>query len=143
MKRYIPAVLLLSAYFILSCSSAMNIIEADAWLASKADAASPTVDITGKWQDAEYDYSTSWNALGWGVGELVQKGANVSGIIGNYEFKGMVSGKKIYFVALYGGKVYYTANFEMNDNKELVGNYYDAKDKEQKAPYPMRLKRTK
>ena len=150
MKRFIPAVLLLSAYFILSCSScAMNIIEADAWLASKADATSPVINITGKLQDAEYDYSKSgpqyWflqvsgGSLGWGLGEFRQKGNDVTGVLGNYVIKGVVNGEQVYLVMFYGGEVYYTAKLEVIGEKELFGCYYYPEDKKQSAPYPMKL----
>jgi len=151
MKRFIPAVLLLSAYFILSCSSAMNmnIIEADAWLASKADTGSPAVNISGKWQDAEYDYSKSgpqyWihqvrgGSLGWGLGEFRQKGNDVTGALGDYVIKGVVNGEQVYLVMFYGGEVYYTVKLEVIGEKELFGCYYYPEDKKQSAPYPMKL----
>ncbi len=51
-------------------------------------------------------------------------------------------GNKLFLVLMTGGSVYYTATLEMKkDNKELYGNYYYPKDKEQIQPYPMSLKR--
>jgi hypothetical protein len=40
---------------------------------------------------------------------------------------------------IYGGEVYYTAKLEVIGEKELFGSYYYPKDKEQSAPYPMKL----
>jgi len=83
MRKLITTFLLISLFFLLSCSSALKIAEVDPWLASKADIGSPSVDVSGKWQDAEYDYSKSgpqyWihqvggRSLGWGLGEFRQK----------------------------------------------------------------------
>ena len=78
--------------------------------------------------------------FGWGEGYLKQDQNKVSGAIGNYNIKGIVSGNKVYLVFIYGGSVYYTARLEMIDGL-LVGNYFEADDKEQSNGYPTSLAR--
>ena len=63
-----------------------------------------------------------------------------NGAIGNYNIKGVVSGKTVYLVFLHAGKVYYTAHLELFQGS-LNGNYFKANDKEQTKGYPTSLAR--
>jgi hypothetical protein len=47
-----------------------------------------------------------------------------------------VSGNIAYLVFLCGGRVYYTARLELFKDS-LTGNYFGARDKEQKKGYPI------
>ena len=73
--------------------------------------------------------------LTWGEGFLTQDQNRVTGVIGDYNIIGIVSGKKVYLVFLYGDRIYYTARLELLQQDVLVGSYFTAKDKEQKKPY--------
>ncbi len=67
----------------------------------------------------------------WGDGYLHQEQNKISGVIGEFIVKGIVSGKTVYLVFLYNNIAYYTARLEMSRDL-LTGNYFDAGDKEQK-----------
>jgi hypothetical protein len=119
--------LALSLVLVISC--ALKQKEIDPWLNTISGGNPPEIDITGKWRDA----GGGW--FGWGEGYLHQEQNKISGTIGDYNIKGVVSGKTVYLVFLYGGAVYYTARLEMFQDL-LTGNYFSAKDKEQKKGYP-------
>ncbi len=126
MKSSLAVVLALSLIFVFSCALTQK--EVDPWLDTVSGNKTPEIDITGKWRNAE----GGW--FGWGEGYLRQEQNKISGAIGDYNIKGVVSGKTVYLVFLYAGKVYYTARLEMFQNL-LTGNYFTAKDKEQKRGY--------
>jgi hypothetical protein len=141
MKKFTLLSLVILAIFILgACSTALQVTEVDSWLSAKAGSTAPLIRVSGDWQDAVYADNTF---MGWGTGKFEQNGSTVTGNLGQYIIKGMVSGNKLHLVLQTGGSVYYTAVLEMKkDNKELYGNYYYPKDKEQTQPYLMSLKRT-
>ncbi len=118
--------------FVISSTSGAARQEDDPWLwLNKISGGSPPeVNITGKWRDAQ-----GTGLMTWGEGHLRQEQNKVSGDIGDYNVIGIVSGKKVYLVFLYRGTVYYTARLEMSQDL-LTGNYFKAKDKEQKTGYP-------
>jgi len=101
------------------------------WLNKISGGEPPLIDITGKWRDTQ-----GTGFFTWGEGHLRQEQNKVTGVIGDYNVIGIVSGKKVYLVFLSGGKVYYTARLEMFQDL-LTGNYFKAKDKEQKKGYPL------
>ncbi|RJP76832.1 MAG: hypothetical protein C4522_17385 [Desulfobacteraceae bacterium] len=140
MRRFtLLSLVILVLFSLVACSTALQVTEVDKWLSAKAESTAPSISVTGEWQDSVYADNTF---LGWGAGKFEQSGSTVTGNLGQYIIKGMVSGNKLYLVLLTGGSVYYTATLEMkNDNKELYGNYYYPKDKEQTEPYLMSLKR--
>jgi hypothetical protein len=127
----------LSLIFVISCSSgARKQIEVDQWLNTISGGEPPKIDVTGKWHDSERVYIFSW-----GEGFLRQEQNKISGTIGSYNIKGVISGKIVYLVFLYGGTVYYTARLEMFQDL-LTGNYFKGNDKEQIEGYPTSFART-
>lgn len=90
----------------------------------------PEIDITGKWRDTQ-----GTGFMTWDEGHLRQEQNKVTGVIGDYNVIGVVSGKIVYLAFLHHGRVYYTARLEMSQNL-LTGNYFKARDKEQKKGYP-------
>jgi len=131
----------LSLILATSCASrAIKQEETDPWLRLNTISGGkpPEIDITGKWHDA-HAQGSYW--FGWGEGHLRQEGDKISGVIGSYNIKGVVSGKIVYLVFLYGGTVYYTARLEMFQDL-LTGNYFKANDKEQKKGYPASFAKT-
>jgi hypothetical protein len=123
----------------LSCAiGALKKEELDLWFKTISGNNPPEINIAGKWHDAKGNYK-----VGWGEGYLRQKENKISGAIGNYNVKGVVSGKKVYLVFLYGGFVYYTASLELLEEDLLVGNYFEANDKKQKNGYPISLAKTR
>jgi hypothetical protein len=128
MRSSITVFLTLLLIFVISC--ALKQKEIDPWLNTISGSKPPEINITGRWRDAQ-----GTGFFTWGEGYLRQEGNKVSGVIGDYNISGIVSKKIVYLVFLYAGKVYYTARLEMSQDS-LNGNYFKAKDKEQKRGYP-------
>jgi hypothetical protein len=102
------------------------------WLTKISGNEPPEVNITGKWRD-----TAGTGMLTWGEGFLRQDQNKVTGVIGDYNVIGIVSGKKVYLVFLYRDRIYYTVRLELSGNQdELAGSYFKAGDKEQVKPYP-------
>jgi hypothetical protein len=98
-----------------------NSQQIDSWL-TISGAEPPTIDVTGKWHDTQGS-----GLIGWGEGYLRQEKNKISGTIGGYDIKGVVSGKKVYLVFLSGGTVYYRARLEMSQDL-LIGNFFREND---------------
>jgi hypothetical protein len=107
----------------------------DSWL-TISGGEPPKIDVTGKWHDA-----LASGFFGWGEGYLRQEQNKVSGAIGAYDIKGVVSGKIVYLIFLYHGTVYYAARLEMSQDV-LIGNYFKGNDREQTEGYSMSLEKT-
>ncbi len=123
--------------FLITLSCSIGVLkqnEIEPWLLSVSGNAPAELDISGKWYDAKGN-----KIFGWGEGYFRQEKNKVTGVIGNYNVKGTVSGKHIYLVFIYGGAVYYTARLEMIEDGLLAGNYFDADDKTQSNGYPTSL----
>ena len=132
-KSFLTVFLALSLIFVVSCRYrllALKPDQVDAWLTTVSGGEAPQIDITGKWHDPQ----------AWGEGYLRQEQNKITGIIGSYNIKGIVSGKIVYLVFLYSGYVYYTARLEMYQDI-LTGNYFKAIDKKQKRGYPVSLEK--
>jgi len=128
MRSFITVFLTLSLIFVISC--ALKQKEIDPWLNTISGGKPPEIDITGKWRDTQ-----GTGFFTWGEGYLRQEQNNISGNIGDYNIEGVVSGKIVYLVFLYRGRVYYTARLEMFQDL-LTGNYFKANDREQTKGYP-------
>lgn len=123
--------------FTFSCAPALKQNEIDSWLISISLNHSPSLDISGKWHDPNGNFM-----FGWGEGYLQQKQNKVNGQIGNYNVKGIVSGKQVYLAFISGGDVYYTARLEMLEHCLLSGNYFYSNDKTQSNGFPTSLAKT-
>lgn len=101
------------------------------WLDSKKD--NPTINVSGSWISPE-----------WGSARFKQENRNVSGALGDYPVKGVVSGDTLYLLMYSGSKVDYSAELKALDNNTLKGSYskYSIVEHEQ-AEYkkPINLKR--
>ena len=120
--------LTLSLIFVISC--ALERKQIDPWLNTISGGKPPEIDITGRWRDTQGS-----GFFTWGEGYLKQEQNKISGVIGDYNINGVVSGKMVYLVFLYRGTVYYTARLELFEGL-LTGNYFKANDKKQKRGYP-------
>lgn len=131
MRSFITVCLTLSLIFVISSTSgARQEDDPWLWLNKISGGEPPEINISGKWRDAE-----GTGTFTWGEGHLRQEQNKVTGAIGDYNIIGIVSGKRVYLVFLYKNSVYYTARLEMSQNL-LTGNYFKARDKEQKKGYP-------
>jgi hypothetical protein len=101
------------------------------WLSKTAGNDPPEINITGKWRD-----TAGTGMLTWAEGFLTQDQNKVTGVIGDYNIIGIVSGKKVYLLFLYVDRIYYTARLELSQQQDvLVGSYFKADDKEQVKSY--------
>jgi hypothetical protein len=129
MRTISTLLLALSLILVISCA-ALKQEEIDPWLNTISGSKQPEIDVTGRWHDTQGD-----TFFAWGEGFLRQEGNMVSGIIGNYTVKGIVSGKTVYLVFTYRKDIHYTARLESFQDL-LTGDYFGARDKEQKKGYP-------
>jgi hypothetical protein len=86
--------------------------EAKSWLAAHSDPAEINVD--GIWD------SDAWAKV------LLHQAKNtrvVTGTSDNYEIEGVVSGKKVFLVFFYKGRLGYTAEIAPDDTDSLIGTY--------------------
>lgn len=126
------AVALSLAFIFSGCNNAQkyeqNRLAADKWLSEQS--ASSSLQVGGLWDAAD-----------WGVTKFTQSGKNVTGTIGQFNVKGVVSGSKLFLAISEDGWVYYTAILERSSASMLTGSYsytvpFSTKDKR-----PMVLKR--
>jgi hypothetical protein len=139
MRSYSIVFFTLSLIFTVSCTHGVqkqSEIDPSSWLNTISNGQPPKIDFTGKWHDARGSTFFSW-----GEGYLNQDQNKITGAIGDYNIRGVVSGKEVYLVFLYRGSVYYTARLEMFQDL-LTGNYFKGNDKEQIEGYPTSFART-
>ena len=134
MRSFLTLFLLLSLIFAISCAIRQK--EIDPWLSTISGGKPPEIDITGRWRDTQGS-----GFFTWGEGYLKQEQNKISGVIGDYNINGVVSGKIVYLVFLYRGTVYYTARLELFEGL-LTGNYFKANDKKLKSGYPISFSKT-
>jgi len=127
MRSFSTVFLTLSLIFVISC--ALRQKEIDPWLNTISGGKPPEIDITGTWCDIQ-----GTGFFTWGEGYLHQEQGSIRGVIGKYNIRGVVSGKIVYLVFLYGGDVHYTARLEIFKGL-LTGNYFEPRDKKQKSGY--------
>ena len=112
----------------------VNMIKGENWLASKTD--KPAMDVSGAWSSPE-----------WGVANLKQEAKNITGALGDYPVKGVVSGDDLYLLMYSGDKVHYFAELKATDKNTFEGLYsakYGTIDEARNAPVltrPMSLTR--
>jgi len=121
-----------SALFLQACGVSMT--KGENWLASKTD--KPAMDVSGAWSSPE-----------WGIANLKQEGKNITGMLGDYPLKGVVSGDDLYLLMYSGDKVHYFAELKATDKNTFKGLYsekYGIFDEAKNAPAlkrPMSLTR--
>ena len=119
--------------FLVSC--AVPMIKAEKWLDSKKE--KPEINISGTWTSPE-----------WGPAAFKQNERDVTGTLGDYPAKGVVSGSNIYLLMYSGNKVDYFAELKAVDNNTLKGSYSkyhiidELQGKDRELLKPINLKRT-
>jgi len=126
MRSLSTAFLALSLIFVVSCAPSLKQNEINPWLTTISGDRPPEIDITGRWRDKR-----GVGLFTWGQGHLQQEQNKISGVIGDHDVVGTVSGRTVYLVFLYNNKVYYTVRLEMV-NGSLTGNSFSPSDKDQK-----------
>lgn len=94
--------------FLASC--AVPMIEGQKWLDSKNDR--PEINISGVWTSPE-----------WGIAIFKQDGKDISGMLGDYPVKGVVSGNVISLLMYHKDGVYYFGELKAVDNNTYSGFY--------------------
>lgn len=122
-KRFLGiALIVTSALFLLSCGGT-TVTQGENWLASKAD--KPEMDVSGTWTSPE-----------WGPASFKQDGKNVTGMLGDYPARGVVSGNVLYLMMYAGEKADYFAELKATDLNTFNGVYskYKPVDEVRKDP---------
>ena len=118
--------------FLVSCGTAM--VKGEKWLDSKKD--KPEINISGTWTSPE-----------WGAAIFKQEEREITGMLGDYPAKGVVSGSSIYLLMYSGDSVHYFAELKAVDKNTFQGSfskYYiidELKGKDRDFIRPMNLKR--
>jgi hypothetical protein len=86
---------------------------ANFWLSSKKDP--PSIDVTGVW-----DGGPAMGG-GWGEGRFIQTHKDVTGSLGLYNVRGVVSGDELYLLITSSGRIYYTAHLTTREKGRLIG----------------------
>ncbi len=94
--------------FLASC--AVPMIEGQKWLDSKNDR--PEINISGVWTSPE-----------WGIAIFKQDGKAITGMLGDYPVKGVVSGNSVSLLMYHEDGVYYFAELKALDNNTFKGFY--------------------
>lgn len=89
---------------------AKNNAAADGWVAQRT--APAKINVTGKWKSD-----------GWGKADFTQTGKEVTGKLGDYKIRGVVSGYRAYLLAHDDGWVYYTIVLRRESKYALEGSY--------------------
>ena len=122
-KRFFGiALVVTSALFLLSCVGT-TVTQGENWLASKTD--KPEMDVSGTWTSPE-----------WGRSTFKQDGKNVTGVLGDYPARGVVSGNVLYLMMYAGEKADYFAELKATDLNNFNGVYskYKPVDEVRKDP---------
>ena len=122
-KRFFGiALVVTSALFLLSCVGT-TVTQGENWLASKTD--KPEMDVSGTWTSPE-----------WGRATFKQDGKNVTGVLGDYPARGVVSGNVLYLMMYAGEKADYFAELKATDLNNFNGVYskYKPVDEVRKDP---------
>ncbi len=115
--------------FLMSCGVPMT--KGQNWLDTKTD--NPAINISGTWTSPE-----------WGTARFKQEGREVSGALGDYPAKGVVSGNTVYLLMYSGSKADYSAELKASDSNTLTGSYSKysiVEQAETAAKRPVNLKR--
>lgn len=72
---------------------------------------------------AETNIGGNWHSGDWGYASFSQDGRRITGNLGNYAIKGVVSGNKAYLVASEDGWDYYSIILERDGEYSLKGRY--------------------
>ena len=108
--------------FLQACGVTMP--KGENWLASKA--VKPEVDVSGAWSSPE-----------WGSANLKQEGKNITGMLGDYLVKGVVSGSDLHLLMYSGDRIHYFAELKAADKNTFTGLYstkYGSIDEAKNAP---------
>ena len=103
------AILVVSiSLFFISCGVPMT--KGEEWLYSKKE--NPEINISGTWVSPE-----------WGNATFKQENKDVTGSLGDYPVKGVVSGTTVYLLMYSGNRIDYSAELDQVDKNTFRGYY--------------------
>jgi hypothetical protein len=121
--RFLGIVVIMS-YALLLEACGVSMTKGENWLASKTE--KPAIDVSGAWYSPE-----------WGASNFKQQGKDVTGMLGDYPVKGVVSGDDLYLLMYSGDKIHYFAELKASDKNAFKGLYsekYATFDETKNAP---------
>jgi len=112
---YLPWRLLLTLFVCVAlagCGPALGVpmVKGQQWLDSKV--ARPEINVTGSWLSPE-----------WGMAVLKQEDRDVMGMLGDYQAKGVASGKNLYLIMYANDSVHYFADLKQQEDGSFKGSY--------------------
>ena len=107
--KFCKVILITLCLMLVSCGG-VPLNKGNEWLESKKDR--PEINISGTWVSPE-----------WNIAFFKQQDKIIIGNIGDYPFKGVVSGNKVYLMMYRGEKADYFAELEVVDKDTLKGHY--------------------
>lgn len=133
MNKRLQVLVLITVLFTMSFYACGNWVSRDSaisWLRT-LQTDSTTIDISGNWNgpsDVTSQY-VGWGRVTYAAFDpiiMIQKDQQITGVWGDYSIEGIISDKKVTFVALYDNWVYYTFHMTVTPNgKALIGKYCD------------------
>ena len=109
-RNYFFKIILVTFLCLSLVSCGVSIIKGQKWLDSKTD--KPEINISGVWISHE-----------WGTATFKQEDNKVTGMLGDYPVKGVVSGNSIYLLMYSQDSVDYSADLKSSDNETFKGFY--------------------
>ena len=103
-------VILVASISLLLMSCGVSMTKGEEWLYSKKE--NPEINISGTWVSPE-----------WGNATFKQENKDVTGSLGDYPVKGVVSGTTVYLLMYSGKRVHYSAELKASDNNTFKGVY--------------------
>ena len=95
--------------------------------------------LSDQFDPAGMNVGGHWTSVDWGEGNLSQSGRNVSGKLGDYDVRGVVSGNHAYLLISEGGWNYYCAVLENPAPGLLTGHFSRSIPFVKNLARPMRL----
>jgi S1-C subfamily serine protease len=129
------------------CAGLIPAQEEDKWLQAQITTP-PEINVSGSYYDQLNPPPNFWQSAvislmnsyyeGWGIANLQQDKSQVYGSLSSYyTIKGAVSGKTVYLLIIYRGKVKYIAQLISDKDGKLIGTYFE--DVDMQIGYPMVL----
>jgi hypothetical protein len=131
MRKMIVALLLL---LFSGCAGLVPAQKQDLWFKSRITSP-PEINVSGSYYDQLNPPPNFWQSAvislmnsyyeGWGIVNFQQENERINGSMPYYTIKGAVSGKTVYLLIMYKGKVKYIAQLISDKNGKLLGTYYE------------------
>jgi hypothetical protein len=109
-KNYYFTIMFVTFLCLCLVSCGVSMIKGQKWLDSKTD--KPEINISGTWISHE-----------WGAATFKQEDNKITGMLGDYPVKGVVSGNSIYLLMYSQDSIHYSADLKLSDKETFNGFY--------------------